>query len=391
MLSMCRVRIAGVSAGRFKPNGFPAGGDGKGSAIYGMMPGMRVSRAFRILLLALGLSLPVLAAIGPVREDPQRTQGLAASQDPEGTQPRRSGPATFTDELQVSWVLVPVVVRSTGGYVGELTREAFRLSVDGRPVAIESFDSSHDAATSLVWLQDVSGSMANGGKLEASRAAFRYFNERAHPEDEVAIATFAGGLIEVEVPFTSDGEALLEAAERWRGYGTTTLHDAVAFLPEISDQGRHRKRAVVLVTDGVDNASVLSPAESRLIVRQARLPVYVLGFTTADPRDLRRLDLSEPDEGDGEEDLEESFHFARLLHRLARASGGRFLWVTDPAEIEHGAAAVLDELRHQYVLGFPARETPREYREIEVEVEHRRKAEILHREGYYGGLPAPGS
>lgn len=349
-----------------------------------MMPGMRALRVPRILLLALGLSLPVLAAIGPVRQDPQRT---------EGSKPRRSGPATFTDELRVSWVLVPVVVRSTGGYVGELTREDFRLSVDGRPVAIESFDSSHDAATSLVWLQDISGSMANGGKLEASREAFRYFIERAREEDEVAIATFAGGLIEVEVPFTSDREALLEAAERWRGYGTTTLHDAVAFLPEISDQGRHRKRAVVLVTDGVDNASVLTPAESRLIVREARLPVYVLGFTTADPRDLRRLDLSEPDkdEDDSDDGLEESFHFARLLHRLARASGGRFLWVTDPAEIEHGAAAVLDELRHQYVLGFPARETPREYREIQVEVEHRRKAEILHREGYYGGLPAPGS
>ena len=363
---------------------------------------MRASRPALALLIALALSLPALVATTPSGQKPQPLRNPEPKQDPdrlrgsEGDTPRRSGPATFADRVDVSWVLVPVVVRSPGGYVGELAQEDLELSVDGRAVPIESFDSSHDAPTSLVWLQDLSGSMANGDKLEASRRAFRYFVERALPEDEFAIATFASGLIEVEVPFTSDREALLEASRRWEGYGTTTLHDAVSFLPEISDQGRHRKRAVVLVTDGVDNASVLSPAESRLIVREARLPVYVLGFTTADPRDLRRLrwledDAKEEAEEGSEADLAESYHFARLLHRLARATGGRFLWVTDPAEIDHGAAAVLDELRHQYVLGFPARQTPRKYREIEVQVKRRRKAEILHRQGYYGGLPAPGS
>lgn len=365
------------------------------------MRGMRAFRSALIPLFAVAFSLPALVATtapGPEPKPPQKreqTPDPDRLRGPEEATPRRSGPATFADRVDVSWVLVPVVVRAAGGYVGELVRKDFRLSVDGRAVPIESFDSSHDAPTSLVWLQDLSGSMANGDKLEASRSAFRYFVERALPEDEFAIATFASGLIEVEVPFTSDREALLEASRRWEGYGTTTLHDAVSFLPEISDQGRHRKRAVVLVTDGVDNASVLSPAESRLIVRQARLPVYVLGFTTADPRDLRRLrwlaDDEEEEAESAEADLEESFHFARLLHRLARATGGRFLWVTDPAEIEHGAGAVLDELRHQYVLGFPARQKPRKYREIEVKVERRRKAELLHRQGYYGGLPAPGS
>jgi len=314
--------------------------------------------------------------------------GLAASQTPSRKSPqtpKRSGAATFEDAVDVSWVLVPVVVRSAGGYVGELTQKDFRLFVDGRRVAIESFDSSRDAATSLVWLQDLSGSMANAGKIEASRQAFRYFVERTRPEDEIAIATFASGLLQVEVPFTGDRGALLEASQLWEGWGTTTLHDAVAFLPEITDSGRHRKRAVVLITDGVDNASVLTPAESRLIVREARLPVYVLGFTTTDPRDLEdRNKLAN-------EELAESFRYAQLLHRLARASGGRFLWVTDPAGIEQGAAAVLDELRHQYVLGFPARRAPRKYREIRVELEGRHKGEILHRQGYYGGLPAPGS
>lgn len=311
---------------------------------------------------------------------------FASSRAQQSREPVRpgSGSRTFEEEVEVSWVLVPVVVRSRGGYVEELAREDFRVFVDGRRVAIESFDSSRDAATSLVWLQDLSGSMANGDKLEASRQAFRFFLDRARPADEFAIATFAGGLLEVEVPFTSNAAALTEAAQRWRGYGTTTLHDAVAFLPEITDEGRHRKRAVVLVTDGVDNASVLAPAEARLIVRQARLPVYVLGFTTADPRELRRRVHQLEDE-----EQEESQRFARLLNRLARATGGRFVWVTEPAQIELFTARVVDELRHQYVLGFPARAEPHRYREIRVEVEGRRKADILHRRGYSGGPPAP--
>lgn len=324
-----------------------------------------------LLLLALSLLALLLAPGAPFAPS-------ARAQD-EG--PTERGSRTFQETVEVSWVLVPVVVRSRGGYVGELTKEDFRLRVDGEAVPIETFDASRDAATSLAWLQDLSGSMANGDKLEASQRAFLWFLERLRPGDEMAVATFAGGMVQVEVPFTSNLEALEEAVGTWHGWGTTSLHDAVAFVPDITEAGRHRKRGVILVTDGVDNASVLEPVEARLIVREARLPVYVLGFTTWDPRRL-------PPAGGGEED---GFRYAQLLRRLARASGGRFFQVEDPDEIETAAAAVMDEIRHQYLLGFPARTGPRRYREIEVELVDRKKAELLHRQGYYGGLPAPGA
>lgn len=296
----------------------------------------------------------------------------------EGNGIRQSGAGSvFEDQVAVSWVLVPVVVRSKKGLEGELERGDFELRVDGETVPIETFDAERSAPTSLVWLQDLSGSMANGGKLEASRRAFHFFLERLRPRDEMAVATFAGSLLQVEVPFTDEPSALEESAELWRGWGTTTLHDAVAFLPEISTESRHHKRAVILITDGVDNASVLSPVEARLLIREARLPVYVLGFTTADPRERVRE--------------EESFRYAQLLERLARASGGRFLRVEDPRDVEAAAAAVLDELRNQYVLGFPALLEPRRWRPLEVELTRpgRRagKWRLLYREGYSGGPP----
>lgn len=285
---------------------------------------------------------------------------------------------SFEEQVSVAWVLVPVVVRGPGGYVSGLTRDDFRLSIRGEPVEIASFDSELDSPVSLVWLQDLSGSMGNGGKLEASRAAFDYFVQRMRPGDGFAVATFGNGRLSVDVPFTDNQAALQEAMDLWEGYGVTTLYDAVAWTPEISTEGKNHKRAVVLITDGADNASTLDPAVARLTVRDARLPVYVLGLGAGDPNDR-----TVPDE--------DTYRYAHLLELLARASGGRFHRVETfdtPVDAVTVAASVYDQIRHQYVLGFPARaDGPSRYQRIEVTVEGHPKAQVLHRHGYRGGPP----
>ena len=143
-------------------------------------------------------------------------------------------PPVFAEEISVGWILVPVVVRGRGGYVRDLEASDFRLSVDGRPVKIREFERRAEAPWSVVILQDVSGSMAESGKLEASRQALGLFLERGFPGDELAVASFAGGTTQVEVPFTTDLGAVREAMAAWEAYGTTALHDAIARLPEIA-------------------------------------------------------------------------------------------------------------------------------------------------------------
>src|SRR6185295_18351946 len=118
-------------------------------------------------------------------------------------------------------------------------------------------------------LQDLSGSMATGGRLDMSRKIVRFFVDGALPGDEFAVASFAGDRTEVEVPFTPDKEAVIDAIEGWKGYGTTGLHDAVAWMPEISLDSQNPKRFAVLITDGVDNASIIPPERAREIVRTA--------------------------------------------------------------------------------------------------------------------------
>ncbi|MES1211555.1 MAG: VWA domain-containing protein, partial [Acidobacteriota bacterium] len=189
------------------------------------------------------------------------------------------------DEVSVGYVLVPLVVRSGAGYADRLDADDFRLLVDGKPIKIDSFERRSEAPASIVFLQDVSGSM-EGSSLEASQEAIRFFLDRSLQGDEFAIATFASGERTVDVPFTSDLTVLREAVGAWKGYGTTALHDAVAAVPAISNEGHNPKRFALLITDGIDNASRISPEEARDLVRKAQLPVYVIGLGSGNPFEL---------------------------------------------------------------------------------------------------------
>jgi len=292
----------------------------------------------------------------------------------------------FTESVAVPWVMVPVVVRGPRGYVRGLERGDFRLYVDGERVDFPDFESDAETPVSLVVLQDLSGSMANGGKLAASRRALGQLLDRARPLDEMALATFAGGELTVDVPFTGSEEVLRESMELWEGYGTTAIHDAVASIPEIGAEGRHPKRAVVLVSDGVDNASVLAPGEAREVVREARLPVYVVALGRGPVANGNGADGVRRGPSGARGTASDSY--GALLRRLAVETGGRYFPVRRPGEIAPAVAALLDELRQQYVLAFPAAPGPSAPRRLEVRVAVPGRVAVTHRRGYVGGPPA---
>src|SRR5947209_20579158 len=96
--------------------------------------------------------------------------GPGAAQEPQGLP--EPGTKFSGEEVAVGYVLVPVIVRSnSGGYANRLDKKDFRLLVDGRPAPVDSFEQRAEAPASIVFLQDLSGSMEAGGKLEASRRA----------------------------------------------------------------------------------------------------------------------------------------------------------------------------------------------------------------------------
>jgi Ca-activated chloride channel family protein len=287
--------------------------------------------------------------------------------------PGSESPFGFHDQMAVGTVLVPVVVRTPSGYASNLDRRDFTLLVDGKRVPIESFDRRTEAPTSLVFLQDLSGSMAE--MIEPSRRAVRFFLDRSLPGDEFALASFANGRGQVEVPFTTDPAPLRDAIAQWSGYGTTALHDAVAWIPDISVEGHNSRRFAVLVTDGADNASTISPNESREIVRSAQVPVYVLGFGAGDPYALNSQG-------------KKASRYADVLNLLALTTGGRYYPIDGVSDLDKALQAISDDLRHQYVLGFTTTEGAAAFRRLQVEVKGRQRFTVVFRSGYKGPPPA---
>jgi VWFA-related protein len=287
--------------------------------------------------------------------------------------PEEGGVASFDESVSVSWVLVSVVVRSRHGHVEGLGREDFRVWVDGRPAAVDGVDLGEELPLAVVYLQDLSGSIANSGKLEASRRALSELLQRSREGDQVALATFAGERLRIEVPFTGERNALEESMGLWEAYGTTALHDAVSLLPDISQQGRSGRRVAVLVTDGLDNASALDPEEAVAIVRGASLPVYVLGLTAGRPA---RTETARAE------------RYADLLAGLAERSGGRYFEVAGAEEAGQAVAALVDDLRRRYVLAVAtAGDGAKAYHEIRVEAALPYRHTLTHRKGYYGTPP----
>jgi len=281
----------------------------------------------------------------------------------------------FREEVSVGFVLVPTVVRGRGGYVNDLTKNDFRLFVDGKQVPIESFERGSDSPVSVVFLQDLSGSMGTAEKLEASREAVLYFLDQQRPGDQYAIASFSGDLVQVDVPFTSDPQPLRESVAAWEASGTTAINDAVAWLPEIAAEQMSFKRAAILITDGVDNKSTMTAEQARDAVRKAELPVYVLGLDAGSPYVLGA-------------DGKKVWRLADTLNLLAALTGGRYYPIDGPYAMKEACAAIAEDLRHQYVLGFSTRgsDVTSGYHSLRVEVGSRSQT-VSFRRGYRGATP----
>jgi VWFA-related protein len=300
----------------------------------------------------------------------------------------------FSEEVAVEWVTVPVsLVKTTDGEEAltgagdaDLLREDFELRVDGRAVKVESFD--HGAAPfGLLFAQDMSGSMAHGDKLRLGRNALALLLARAGELDEAALLTFGGPLVEVEVPFTSEFHLLEEATKRWRPYGTTALYDALSWVAEIARESHRSRRAVVLVTDGVDNASTIAADEARSLLQGAGLPVFVLDVASR----FERAGMPVAPETPAADAALHVDPVAFSLAELAAATGGRYIEVADHAVMQWAADQVLRDLRQQYLLGFTTDGTTPSWHRIEVALRPT-KGEPLRalrfRTRYYGSTPA---
>ncbi|MBN2053638.1 VWA domain-containing protein [bacterium] len=273
--------------------------------------------------------------------------------------------------ISVEMVRVSVTAQDRfGRYVTGLGESDFEVFEEGESRRIVYFSSDTSAPKSIGMLLDVSGSMRILDKISRAKGALELCINYLKPRDRASLIFFADGAVEVAAPFGASPAEMIARLRGVEAYGKTAIHDAVAAMPGlVGVGGAGMRKAVILVTDGYDNASERSLEQAIRISRIVNLPIYTIGM---DPV------LSSMTVKDSDQILNRV-----ILQRIAEETGGRCFLVRDDAEVRRACAEILEELGSQYVLGFMAgaRDEEERFRTIQVKVK-RRGVRIRTRKGY---------
>jgi VWFA-related protein len=248
----------------------------------------------------------------------------------------------FSSNVRVVSLLATVATKK-GEIVRDLTKDDFTLLEDGRPQAIRYFSRETDLPLTLGLLIDTS--MSQEKVLDKERgASFRFIDQVLRDtKDQFFILQFDMGVY-VRQKLTASRKELDEALSyvdtptrrelNMPSGAGTRLYDAVVVSCRDVMKDRHDRKAIIIMSDGVDTGSQATFAESLEIAQRSETLIYSIYFTDGGAY------FGEAPDGRG------------ILERLARETGGGFFEVTKKRSIEQIFATIQDELRSQYSLGF---------------------------------------
>ncbi len=236
------------------------------------------------------------------------------------------------------------------------------------------FEKSQNAPVSFTILIDGSGSMGLAGKMDSARAAIGALLAHRRPGDDFSLWLFAESEARELVPFTDQPARLTDALATIKPYGRTAFFDALASMPERSREGRNPTRAIILLSDGIDNASSLTRSDMAMRLHGVATPIYPLGLR--DPQEVglathTREELSDVD----------------VLREVAELTGGKLTLGSRPQELALAVAELEKDLRAQYLIGFsPTGKGAVKYRKITLKLAGRIRS-VRVRAGYLGTEP----
>jgi Ca-activated chloride channel family protein len=287
----------------------------------------------------------------------------AAAQEP-GQRP------TFRSAVEL--VTITATVRDDKGrMVRNLKKDDFQVFDNGRARPIVDFRVADSGPVSVAFLFDQSGSMAMANRRKAGKELVEHMLAWMQPSaDRVALYAFARRLVELQA-FTSDPARIRSGLERIEAWGTTALYDAIAETARKVSEGGVRRRAIVVVTDGIDTASELKPHEVSGIASAIDLPVYVCVVMSG---------VDHPEYGSGLRTASGE-SITTSLANLAQWTGGDMMLVTTPQESSEAVRQLIGELRHQYLIAFES--TPGSgWRPLSVRTRDR-ELDVRARSGYF--------
>ena len=297
---------------------------------------------------------------------------------PGAAQTPRPTPRTPIFEAEIEVINLNVSITDPRGqYVTGLKKEDFAVFEDGVRQDLSIF-AAEDLPISMVLMVDTSASMDE--KLAAARAAGKRFVRTLRPQDDAQVMQFNDRATVLQ-DFTAEQAALEAAFDRTEASGPTALHNALyVALKDLSRQksgGALRRRALVLLSDGEDTASLVSDEQVLDLARKAEINIYAISLRGKSPAERNRLKFSQAQ---------------HLLTALTQDTGGQVHFPNSISELDAVYDRIAEELRTQYSLGYVSsnKRTDGKWRRIVVRVPARPDLVVRHKLGYFGG-PATAS
>ena len=239
--------------------------------------------------------------------------------------PSAQGPA-FRAETRLI-VLHAIVTNGRGEQKTDLDQSAFSVFEDGRRQPITLFRHD-DVPVSIGVLLDNSGSMRGvRGRVEAAALAFV---RASNPDDEIFVVNFADHA-RLDVPMTHDIHVLEGGIGRVDAIGGTALRDAVRFAEGyLRDHARWDRRALLIVTDGKDNASETTNAEIAREAERSETTAFGIGLFAGEGASQGRKELE----------------------TITQRTGGVAYFPTDAEHVADAAVDLARQIRQQYTIGY---------------------------------------
>ena len=296
------------------------------------------------------------------------------------------------DIVRVSTNLITVpaeVLDRTGRNVGNLRKEDFLLYENGVEQQVSYFGSIEQPFT-LALLLDVSGSTQT--RLQAIRAAANAFITRLRPNDQLLIVSFDGKINilteAVKIPELRKHKFRLDAVN-----DGTLLYDAVDLVLNQRLKAIPGRKAIVLLTDGVDEGSKRASRKQNLHdAYETDVLIYTVQYNTLPQLPERLSRIADPKvKARVQSKLEKEYAIgSAYLRELAEKTGGRLYNADTLGDIQQSFGAITEELGRQYSLGYypKAQARPGEKRDIKVRVRVPNLV-VRARDSYIANGPSP--
>jgi Ca-activated chloride channel family protein len=262
--------------------------------------------------------------------------------------------------------LIFTVTDKQGHYIKDLKKSDFKILDDNKPPQeILGFASETDLPLQVGLLIDASESVTSRFKFE-QEAAIEFLKQTIRPKYDQAFVIGFDLTPKITQDFTGDTEKLSAGIRVLRPGTLTAMYDALVYACRDKllkqPQAGPVRRAIILLSDGNDNASSVTPEKAIETAQQAEVAVYTISTNPT----------------------RSGAHGNKALERIAEATGGRSFVPSQISGVGNAFAAIQEELRSQYAVSYkPAEFKPDgHYRTIEVQAQNQKGLRIRSRKGY---------